>query len=69
MRKKEGGIRRHAEAAFAEELAANTVVRKAASDAADNRQVLLTRIAEQRALRLAKTRKDRPPINGKKLPG
>jgi hypothetical protein len=58
--------RRKDEAAFAEQLALNNQVRKAAGDAADNHQALLTRIAQQRALRLAKTPKDKP-INGKKL--
>lgn len=60
MGKQDNAIRRRAEAAFAEQSAANTVARKAAADAADNHQALMKRIAEQRALRLARTPKDKP---------
>ena len=56
---KDDAIRRRAEAAFAEQLAANTVARKAAADASVKHQALLTRIAEQRALRLARAAKDK----------
>ena len=60
MGKHDDAIRRHTEAAFAEQWAATAVARKAAADAFDNHQALLTRIAEQRALRLAKAPKDKP---------
>jgi hypothetical protein len=65
MGKKEDDIRRRAEAAFAEQLAANSAARKAAADAADSHQSVLAKIAEQRARRLAKKPKDKPPMNGR----
>ena len=68
MGKKEDGIRRRAEAAFAQQLTANSVARKAAADAADQHELLLAKIAAQRAQRLAKKPKGSKPINGKKLP-
>ena len=69
MGKKEDSIRRRAEAAFAEQLAANSAARKAAADAVDHHQLLLDKIAGQRAQRLARKPKGKQPINGKKLPG
>jgi hypothetical protein len=66
MRSKDDIARRKAEAKFGEQLSANSLAHKAAADA---HQSIITRIAEQRALRLAKKTKGKPPINGKKLPG
>ena len=68
MKSKDDIARRQAEAkfAFGEQLRANILARKAAADA---HQSVMARIAEQRALRLAKKTKGKPPINGKKLPG
>jgi hypothetical protein len=61
MRSKDDIVRRQAEAKFA--------LREARKAAADAHESIMARIAEQRALRLAKKTEDKPPITGKKVPG